>query len=1039
MNSSVHRITLDVAGAASHSAVTLRQGENAHRLEISFTDNGLPYPISGECYAVLAARKSDGTQLLNACSILNDTVIYTLTAQTTAAPGRLECEVRLYGENSKLIIAPKFSMFVEDSAIDESGIESSDEFSALNDLLSRAAAVSVFRIKGYFESAEELERISSPAVGDAYGIGTESPYEIYTWDEVNGEWVNHGTMQGEPGEQGEQGPQGEPGERGEQGVQGVPGEPGEQGEQGPQGVSGVYVGGGTAPASYNVQIDPNGSADELVTEAPNDGKQYARKNKGWAEVTGGGGGGDDADAVHYTEDSDRTEAEKAQARANINAATPDGYYGESGGVFEYSTNFLGKGAPTNENGIVFRPTASSMSGQSWGTSHSVSGELATVGKIKGRTLVFNQVLDLNTEMGYTSDNIRVSFDNEKGFYKVEVNETPATNKNDWAIKPASTGWYSFIPEHKYLYYTNTTNEHIGNTLGNGSLITQNGIKTGLNGAYTYRVIVTAGCPVGTYYFKTQIIDLTQMFGAGKEPATVEEFKAMFPLDYYEYNPGELVSFNGTGLKTVGFNAYHNGTAELLGGTQYQIIGTYTALSFGGESITPDSGGVFTVPKNGTLSVTGGDETTCVHLVWTGLRDGEYEPYWENTLALPVSTYFPDGMRSAGTVYDELTKDKAIMRLGQYTFTGQEQWAQVGSGIVRTTAIANLIKKPASTVITAKIISNSPVFSTPTSWTWLYDRPSVSGYYAVSSSGGLGISVSDYEHIDDLIGQTIVFVLETPVETPISPMLNLGYKVDDFGTEMLLPQNDDEPVTAPMDAEIVYHIDYEGQIRNNDSINITKKSMDSFIAAYNESGAGTIAQTWDAVNQKYVYEVSSGGGMKLKIAGTEQTPDTDGYVDIPSAASGQLGVVQCDGAYGFSPTDRGAIRASIKTLEQYSSGSDYLNIGKKTLENIKTDLVNRALLGNVKTTMDSVAVAGAQYYLGEQSAVNIVLPSNAEVGQQITAVWYNGATAATLSITGTVLDVSYTPSANSRSEINALWDGTYWCVVTNEQALPEVTA
>ena len=275
MNSSLHRITLDVAEAASHSAVTLRQGENAHRLEINFTDNGLPYRISGECYAVLAARKSDGTQLLNACSIVNDTVIYTLTAQTTAAPGRLECEVRLYGENSKLLIAPKFSMFVEDSTIDESGIESSDEFSALNDLISRAATVSVFRIKGYFESAEDLERISSPSVGDTYGIGTESPYEIYVWDAVNGEWVNHGTLQGEPGEPGQDG------------QDGAPGQPGQTGPQGVQGVSGVYVGEGEAPESCNVQIDPNGSADELVTEAPKDNKQYARKNGEWAEVEGG--------------------------------------------------------------------------------------------------------------------------------------------------------------------------------------------------------------------------------------------------------------------------------------------------------------------------------------------------------------------------------------------------------------------------------------------------------------------------------------------------------------------------------------------------------------------------------------------------------------------------------------------------------------------------------------------------------------------------------------------------------------------------------
>lgn len=36
------------------------------------------------------------------------------------------------------------------------------------------------------------------------------------------------------------------------------------------------------------------------------------------------------------------------------------------------------------------------------------------------------------------------------------------------------------------------------------------------------------------------IDLTQMFGAGNEPTTVEEVKALLPNDYYEYNTGEVI-------------------------------------------------------------------------------------------------------------------------------------------------------------------------------------------------------------------------------------------------------------------------------------------------------------------------------------------------------------------------------------------------------------------------------------------------------------------------------------------------------------------
>ena len=90
--------------------------------------------------------------------------------------------------------------------------------------------------------------------------------------------------------------------------------------------------------------------------------------------------------------------------------------------------------------------------------------------------------------------------------------------------------------------------------------------------------------------------------------------------------------------------------------------------------------------------------------------------------------------------------------------------------------------------------------------------------------------------------------------------------------------------------------------------------------------------------------------------------------------------------------------------------------------------------------DGIAIAGAQYYLGERKTVSIVLPDNAGIGQMITVSWYNGETAATLSITGTMLSFDYTPSANTRSEINALWDGDYWAVLGNEIAVPsEVTA
>ena len=137
---------------------------------------------------------------------------------------------------------------------------------------------------------------------------------------------------------------------------------------------------------------------------------------------------------------------------------------------------------------------------------------------------------------------------------------------------------------------------------------------------------------------------------------------------------------------------------------------------------------------------------------------------------------------------------------------------------------------------------------------------------------------------------------------------------------------------------------------------------------------------------------------------------------------------------------------IVTAESIESALGYTPADSNEVGQIKEDIANvqstiAAKMDSytIKTVMDSVATPHTQYYLGNQTAVDIVLPDTANVGQIITVCWYNGETAATLSITGTMLAFDYTPSANTRSEINALWDGTYWAVMGNEMSVPSEVA
>jgi len=57
---------------------------------------------------------------------------------------------------------------------------------------------------------------------------------------------------------------------------------------------------------------------------------------------------------------------------------------------------------------------------------------------------------------------------------------------------------------------------------------------------------------------------------------------------------------------------------------------------------------------------------------TGLKSASEDASKEDTLTLPVATYFPTGMKSADSVYDELTETKAITRIGSRAYQSGDE-------------------------------------------------------------------------------------------------------------------------------------------------------------------------------------------------------------------------------------------------------------------------------------------------------------------------------------------------------------------------------
>ena len=280
------------------------------------------------------------------------------------------------------------------------------------------------------------------------------------------------------------------------------------------------------------------------------------------------------------------------------------------------------------------------------------------------------------------------------------NDITATNNGDGSItlsgkataitliELTATSQIPYKENHVYMLGKGTNYQFYDGYGADGYNIVKYGRTSGSGHVYAR---IENGVTVNEKIYP-KAIDLTQMFGStiadyiyalerNTAGAGVAWFKKLFPADYYAYNAGELIHVNASAFKTTGFNQFDvsTGKAKLLGGHEYEIVGTYSSLSYStGETITPVSG-KFTPSANGELTVTGGDSTTCVHLVWDGERDGEYEAYSEHSYALDSdlvlrgipkldasnNLYFDgDTYQSDGTV----TRKYGIVDLGNQTWS-----------------------------------------------------------------------------------------------------------------------------------------------------------------------------------------------------------------------------------------------------------------------------------------------------------------------------------------------------------------------------------
>lgn len=208
----------------------------------------------------------------------------------------------------------------------------------------------------------------------------------------------------------------------------------------------------------------------------------------------------------------------------------------------------------------------------------------------------------------------------------------------------------------------------------------------------------------SYVAQSGTITLTYTTGWSADPANYGITVTNEPVagdqivvEYVKEDRGTIVTATPTALKSTGWNLYNHdlGYAKVSKYSEqhgFRIGGTYTSIGFASdpsgtpEAITPVNG-IFTVPSDGYVIVTGGDaETTYIGNEWSDWDEwftGEFEEYEESEVDISdvMSTYFPYGLLRVGDVRDEidLNTSFAISRVERMAYNAENLALAKASG------------------------------------------------------------------------------------------------------------------------------------------------------------------------------------------------------------------------------------------------------------------------------------------------------------------------------------------------------------------------
>ncbi len=198
-----HRIKLDLMKAGLQGQVIVKKADSdSRKINIFLSSAAGPYNMKDITSAILRAEKPDGKVMFNSCTVCEDRLEYIITTQTIAATGTVTCEITLMSSTGQVLVTPQFEIIVADIIYSDTEIESTNEYTALEEAIKKAAAL---KDGTTFTPSVSDEGVLSWSNSD----GKENPAAI--------------NIKGPKGNPGDKGDKGDPGKNGADGSTGATG------------------------------------------------------------------------------------------------------------------------------------------------------------------------------------------------------------------------------------------------------------------------------------------------------------------------------------------------------------------------------------------------------------------------------------------------------------------------------------------------------------------------------------------------------------------------------------------------------------------------------------------------------------------------------------------------------------------------------------------------------------------------------------------------------------------------------------------------